>query len=88
MGRFAHAYGPGHPEATYIPHTIPEQRFDTREVEINYAVAGRDDQPALLLIPGQSESWWGYESWLNGSRPSPSICAVRPGNWAARFEPE
>jgi len=24
MGRFAHAYGPGHPEATYIPHTIPE----------------------------------------------------------------
>ena len=61
MGRFAHAYGPGHTEATYIPHTIPEQRFDTGEVEINHAVAGRDDQPALLLIPGQSESWWGYE---------------------------
>ena len=61
MGRFAQAYGPGHPEATYIPHTIPEQRFDTGVVEINYAVAGREDQPALLLIPGQSESWWGCE---------------------------
>ncbi|MCV7088903.1 alpha/beta fold hydrolase [Mycobacterium interjectum] len=28
---------------------------------MNYAVAGRPADPALLLIPGQSESWWGYE---------------------------
>ena len=28
---------------------------------LNYAVAGGADKPALLLIPGQTESWWGYE---------------------------
>ena len=28
---------------------------------MNYAVAG-DRRPALLLIPGQTESWWGYEA--------------------------
>jgi hypothetical protein len=41
MGRFANAFGPDHPETTYISHSFPEQRFDTGEVEINYAVAGR-----------------------------------------------
>lgn len=61
MGRFANAFGPDHPEATYVSHSLPEQRFDTGEVEINYAVAGSDTRPALLLIPGQTESWWGYE---------------------------
>jgi pimeloyl-ACP methyl ester carboxylesterase len=62
MGRFANAFGPDHPETTYISHSFPEQRFDTGEVEINYAVAGSDTHPALLLIPGQTESWWGYEA--------------------------
>jgi pimeloyl-ACP methyl ester carboxylesterase len=28
---------------------------------MNYAVAGDPASPALLLIPGQTESWWGYE---------------------------
>ena len=28
---------------------------------MNYAVAGSAEKPALLLIPGQTESWWGYE---------------------------
>ena len=28
---------------------------------MNYAVSGDGDKPALLLIPGQTESWWGYE---------------------------
>ena len=28
---------------------------------MNYATAGAPEQPALLLIPGQTESWWGYE---------------------------
>jgi pimeloyl-ACP methyl ester carboxylesterase len=49
------------PDATYIPHAYPEQTFDTGEVLLNYAVAGDEHLPALLLIPGQSESWWGYE---------------------------
>ncbi|EOO01328.1 putative hydrolase protein [Phaeoacremonium minimum UCRPA7] len=33
---------------------------------MNYATAGSSDKPALLLVPGQSESWWGYEMamWL------------------------
>jgi pimeloyl-ACP methyl ester carboxylesterase len=64
MGRFAHAFGPDHPETTYIAHAFPERTFDTGEVALNYAVAGSDDMPALLLIPGQSESWWGYEDAL------------------------
>jgi pimeloyl-ACP methyl ester carboxylesterase len=64
MSRYAHAFGPHRPEATYVPHTFPEQTCDTGEVELNYAVAGNDDKPALLLIPGQSESWWGYEPAL------------------------
>ena len=29
---------------------------------MNYATTGRDGLPALLLIPGQTESWWGYEA--------------------------
>ena len=28
---------------------------------MNYAIAGEPALPALLLIPGQTESWWGYE---------------------------
>ncbi len=61
MTRFANAFGPDRPAATYIAHAFPEHSFDTGEVTINYAVAGSADKPALLLIPGQTESWWGYE---------------------------
>ena len=64
MTHFANAFGPSHPEATYVPHALPEQLYDTGEVRLNYAVAGSPDKPALLLIPGQSESWWGYEAAL------------------------
>jgi pimeloyl-ACP methyl ester carboxylesterase len=64
MGRYANAFGPEHPEATYVPHAYPERLCDTGEVSINYAVAGDADKPALLLIPGQTESWWGYEAAL------------------------
>ena len=44
--------------------TYDEQLFDTGEVEINYVTAGDASRPALLLIPGQTESWWGYEQAL------------------------
>ena len=64
MTRFANAFGPDHPEATYVRHAFPEQLCDTGEVRMNYAVAGSPDKPALLLIPGQTESWWGYEAAL------------------------
>ncbi len=54
-------YGPGNPEATYIPHSYEERACDTGEVVLNYATAGSNSNPALLLVPGQTESWWGYE---------------------------
>ena len=40
----------------------PEQLFETGEVRLNYATIGATDlPPPPLLIPGQTESWWGYE---------------------------
>ena len=64
MSRYARAFGPEHPEATYVAHAFREQLCDTGEVRMNYAVAGDSSKPALLLIPGQTESWWGYERAL------------------------
>ena len=61
MGTFANAFGPHAPEATYVPHAFEEHLFDTGEVQLNYATTGDPSSPALLLIPGQTESWWGYE---------------------------
>ncbi len=61
MGRYAGAFGPHAPQATYVEHAYPERSFDTGEVQLNYAVAGDPVNAPLLLIPGQSESWWGYE---------------------------
>jgi pimeloyl-ACP methyl ester carboxylesterase len=57
----AFRFGPDNPGETYVPHGFPEQTIDTGEAVINYAVVGSPDKPALLLIPGQTESWWGYE---------------------------
>lgn len=54
-------YGPHLPDQTYVPHAYPEHLFDTGEVSLNYATAGSAEQPALVLLPGQTESWWGYE---------------------------
>ena len=45
----------------FVPHTYKEQVVDLGEVRMNYVVAGSSDKPALLLIPGQTESWWGFE---------------------------
>jgi pimeloyl-ACP methyl ester carboxylesterase len=55
-------YGPHNPDATYVAHGFPEQLVDLGEVRMNYATAGDPSSPALLLIPGQTESWWGYEA--------------------------
>ncbi|MET0900041.1 MAG: alpha/beta hydrolase [Mycobacterium sp.] len=49
-----------HPDL-FVEHAFPEHLVDLGEVRLNYAVAGNAANPALLLIPGQSESWWGYE---------------------------
>jgi pimeloyl-ACP methyl ester carboxylesterase len=49
---------------TFVAHAFTEQLADLGEIRMNYAVAGDPSLPALLLIPGQSESWWGYEDAL------------------------
>lgn len=48
-------------EATFVDHAYPERTVDLGEVVMNHVVVGSPDKPALLLIPGQTESWWGYE---------------------------
>jgi len=48
-------------EETFVAHGYEEHLVDTGEVRINYAVTGGANKPALLLIPAQGESWWGYE---------------------------
>ena len=55
-------FGPDHPKETFVPHDFPEHTADLGEIVMNYAVAGADSAPALLLIPGQTESWWGFEA--------------------------
>ena len=46
----------------FTPHLFPEQIVDLGEIRMNYAEAGDPGSPAILLIPGQTESWWGYET--------------------------
>jgi pimeloyl-ACP methyl ester carboxylesterase len=54
-------YGPENPDVTYTAHKYDEQLFDTGDAMINYATTGSPDKPAIVLVPGQTESWWGYE---------------------------
>jgi hypothetical protein len=55
-------YGPAHPDETYVSHEIAEHLVDLGEIQMNYATVGDPSSPALLLIPGQSESWWQLRS--------------------------
>ncbi|MGE0598841.1 MAG: alpha/beta fold hydrolase [Dehalococcoidia bacterium] len=55
-------YGPDNPDITYVPHAYEERLCDLGEVQMNYATTGDPSNPPLLLIPGQTESWWGYEA--------------------------
>jgi pimeloyl-ACP methyl ester carboxylesterase len=49
---------------TFVPHGFEEHIADLGEIRMNYVVSGAPGLPALLLIPGQTESWWGYEKAL------------------------
>jgi len=69
-------YGPHVPEKTYIPHAYPEHLFDTGEITLNYAVSGSPELPALLLIPGQTESWWSYEAAMELLKDRFNVYAV------------
>ena len=55
-------YGPENPDITYVPHKYEEHLFDTGEIALNYATTGSKEKPAIVLIPAQTESWWGYEA--------------------------
>src|SRR5215467_3273078 len=65
MTKHRACYGPHNPDATYVAHEFSEQLVDLGEVQMNYATAGDASSPALLLIPGQTESWWGYEAAMS-----------------------
>jgi len=64
MAGYRNRFGPHNPDETYVAHDFPEQLADLGEVEINHVVVGDPTKPALLLVPGQTESWWGYEQAL------------------------
>jgi pimeloyl-ACP methyl ester carboxylesterase len=45
----------------FVKHAYQEHTVGLGEVAMNYVVSGRATNPALLLIPAQTESWWGFE---------------------------
>jgi pimeloyl-ACP methyl ester carboxylesterase len=45
----------------FVKHAYEEHTVNLGEVVMNYVVSGSATSPALLLIPGQTESWWGFE---------------------------
>ncbi|MGD3108912.1 hypothetical protein [Streptomyces sp. YGL11-2] len=40
----------------FVPHAFAEQTVDLGEIRMNYAMTGDASNPALLLIPAQTES--------------------------------
>lgn len=60
----------------FQPHSYPEKQADLGEVRLNYAEAGSPENPALLLIPGQTESWWGYEKVMQRLEETFHVFAV------------
>lgn len=47
---------------TFVTHKFDEHTVDLGEIRMNYVAEGDPDAPALVLIPAQGESWWGYEN--------------------------
>lgn len=60
----------------FVPHAYAEQTADLGEVTMNYVTAGDPAKPALLLIPGQTESWWGYEAAIKLLEPDFQVYAI------------
>ncbi|HRD45011.1 MAG TPA: alpha/beta fold hydrolase [Caulobacter sp.] len=61
---------------TFVDHAYEERTIDLGEVAMNHVVVGSPDRPALLLIPGQTESWWGYEQAIALLAPRFQVFAV------------
>src|SRR5690242_7625765 len=60
----------------FKPRDFPEHIVDLGEIRMNYAVAGSPASPALLLIPGQSSSWWSYQTMMHMLADSYQVYAV------------
>lgn len=60
----------------FVPHAYDEQAVDLGEVRLNHVVVGADQNPALLLIPGQTESWWGFERAIELLAPRFQVFAI------------
>jgi pimeloyl-ACP methyl ester carboxylesterase len=60
----------------FVPHGFAEQQVDLGEITMNYAEAGSPGSPALLLIPEQTGSWWGYEEAMRLLAPDFHVYAV------------
>ncbi|GAA4742498.1 alpha/beta hydrolase [Nocardioides endophyticus] len=45
----------------FVPHAFDEKQIDLGEITMNYVEEGSANNPALLLLPEQTGSWWGYE---------------------------
>ena len=60
----------------FVPHAYEERQIDLGEVRMNHVVVGSADRPALLLIPGQTESWWGFEKAIALLEPRFQVFAI------------
>ncbi|KAI7776718.1 hypothetical protein LA080_004652 [Diaporthe eres] len=63
-------------ESIFKKHAFPEHTVDLGEIRMNYAASGSDSSPAILLIPAQAESWWGYEDAMRLLSESYQVYAV------------
>jgi len=64
------------PADIFVGHGFAEHQVDLGEVVMNYATTGSPDKPALLLNPGQTESWWGFEAAMKLLAPDFQVFAV------------
>lgn len=60
----------------FVAHRYPEHLVDLGEIRMNYVVAGDPSTPAILLIPAQTESWWGYEDAITLLAETHQVFAV------------
>ncbi|MGK5642222.1 alpha/beta fold hydrolase [Streptomyces sp. URMC 126] len=61
---------------SFVPHRYREQLVDLGEIRMNYVAEGDPAAPALLLVPAQGESWWGYEEAIGLLSPEFRVYAI------------
>jgi pimeloyl-ACP methyl ester carboxylesterase len=60
----------------FVKHAYEERTVNLGEITMNYVTEGSPSKPALLLIPGQTESWWAYEKAIGLLAPDFQVFAV------------